>query len=63
MGAVQAGDARGSRAWSAVKAWVDPLVALVVLTLVLGLVLPVRGAGAVAVDRVATVAVVLLFFG
>ncbi len=63
MGAVQAGDARGSRAWSAVRAWVDPLVALVVLALLLGLVAPVRGGGAVALDRVATVAIVLLFFG
>jgi sodium/bile acid cotransporter 7 len=65
MGAVQAADQpRGvaGRARAAVKA-VDPLVALVVLALLLGLVVPVHGSAAVGLDRVTTVAIALLFFG
>jgi len=49
-------------AWTAVKKWVDPLVVMIVAVFVLGLLLPATGAVATGVDRVSTVAVVLLFF-
>lgn len=51
------------RAWAVLRAWVDPLVALVVLALLLGLLAPVRGTAAAGLGRVTTVAIVLLFFG
>ena len=49
-------------AWAAVRTWVDPLVAMVVLVLVLGLVAPAGGAFAAGLGHATTVAVVLLFF-
>ncbi|MGY4643629.1 solute carrier family 10 (sodium/bile acid cotransporter), member 7 [Cellulomonas sp. URHB0016] len=45
-----------------VLAWVDPLVAMILAVLVLGLVLPARGTFADVVDVVRTGAIVLLFF-
>jgi sodium/bile acid cotransporter 7 len=65
MGAVQAADQHRStagRVRAAVKA-VDPLVALVVLALLLGLLVPVPAGAAAGLDRVTTVAIALLFFG
>ncbi|HEY0117476.1 MAG TPA: bile acid:sodium symporter family protein [Cellulomonas sp.] len=50
------------RAWAAGRSWVDPLVAMVVLALVLGLVAPAGGALGAGLGRATTVAVVLLFF-
>ena len=48
---------------AAVRGWVDPLVVAILAVLVLGLVLPVTGAAADALDTVRTVAIVALFFG
>jgi len=45
-----------------VRAWVDPLVVMIVAALVLGLVLPARGTAADVLDVVRTGAIVLLFF-
>ncbi|WP_449386416.1 bile acid:sodium symporter family protein [Cellulomonas soli] len=54
------------RRWAVLRAgvgrWVDPLVLLIVGALLLGLLLPVRGAPAAVLDQVRTGAVVLLFF-
>ncbi|HEY0189176.1 MAG TPA: bile acid:sodium symporter family protein [Cellulomonas sp.] len=53
-------------AWTAVRSaartWVDPLVAMIVAVLLLGLLLPAAGGVATVLDRGTTVAVVLLFF-
>jgi solute carrier family 10 (sodium/bile acid cotransporter), member 7 len=53
---------RWRRTWTAVKKWVDPLVMMIIAVFVLGLLAPATGAVATGVDRVSTVAVVLLFF-
>lgn len=53
---------RWRRTWTAVKKWVDPLVMMIIAVFVLGLFAPATGAVATGVDRVSTVAVVLLFF-
>jgi len=45
-----------------VKAWVDPLVVMIVTVLVLGLVVPARGGFADVLEVVRTVAIVVLFF-
>ncbi|MBB2923998.1 bile acid:sodium symporter family protein [Cellulomonas cellasea] len=50
------------RAWSAVKAWIDPLVVMIVAVLVLGLVLPADGVAADVLGTVKTAAIVVLFF-
>jgi sodium/bile acid cotransporter 7 len=50
------------RGWSAVKAWIDPLVVMIVAVLVLGLVLPASGTAADVLGTVKTAAIVLLFF-
>lgn len=51
-----------NRRWVAVKKWVDPLVMMIVAVFVLGLLAPATGGAATVLDRVSTVAVVLLFF-
>ncbi|GIG24599.1 bile acid:sodium symporter family protein [Cellulomonas denverensis] len=53
---------RWLRTWSAVKKWVDPLVMMIIAVFLLGLFAPATGALATGVDRVSTVAVILLFF-
>ncbi|GIG36549.1 bile acid:sodium symporter family protein [Cellulomonas pakistanensis] len=53
---------RWSRAWSATKTWVDPLVVMIVAVFLLGLFAPASGAFATGLDHVTTGAVVLLFF-
>lgn len=50
------------RTWSAVKAWIDPLVVMIVAVLVLGLVLPADGVAADVLGTVKTTAIVVLFF-
>ncbi len=45
-----------------IRSWVDPLVAMIVGALVLGLVLPASGAAATGFGRVSDAAIVLLFF-
>ncbi|MGW6131983.1 bile acid:sodium symporter family protein [Cellulomonas sp. NPDC055163] len=50
------------RTWSAVKAWIDPLVVMIVAVLVLGLVLPASGVAADVLGTVKTAAIVVLFF-
>ena len=50
------------RVWSAVKAWVDPLVVMIIAVLVLGLVLPAGGVAADVLGTVKTAAIVVLFF-
>ncbi|WP_326522465.1 bile acid:sodium symporter family protein [Cellulomonas alba] len=53
--------AAGSR-WAAVRAWIDPLVVMILTVLVLGLVLPASGGAATVVHGLETAAIVLLFF-
>lgn len=48
--------------WAAVKAWIDPLVVMILAVLVLGLVLPATGHAATLVHGLETAAIVLLFF-
>jgi len=50
------------RPLAAVKAWVDPLVAMIIAVLVLGLVVPASGGPAAVLDTVKTGAIILLFF-
>jgi sodium/bile acid cotransporter 7 len=51
-----------SRTWTAIRTWVDPLVAMIVAVFVLGLLAPASGGVATVLDHVSTAAVVLLFF-
>ena len=48
--------------WRRVRSWVDPLVVMILSALLLGLLLPARGAVAEVADVARTAAVVLLFF-
>ncbi len=45
-----------------IRAWVDPLVVMIVGALALGLLLPVSGSAAVGLGRVTDAAIILLFF-
>lgn len=55
-------DDAGRSLWSRALRWVDPLVVMILSALLLGLLLPARGAVADVLDVARTAAIVLLFF-